>query len=105
MRGYGISSIFQLKKSELEGVFLRGGDFLTVLQKYIDDPSVVDKQKTSARKLVGSAPTEEIAFQHEKYRYQLWLDSEKASMFFAERVVLVEGATEKALFNYLLANQ
>jgi len=105
MRGEGVSSIFQLKKSELESVSLRGGEFLTVLQKYIDDPAIAENQKTNARKLVGSAPKEEIAFQHEKYRYQLWLDSDKASMFFAERVLLVEGATEKALFNYLLANQ
>jgi len=105
MRGDGISSIFQLTNSMLESVFLGGGDFLTVLQKYIDDPDVSENQKTNARRLVGSAPTEEIAFQHEKFRYQLWLDSERASMFFAERVLLVEGATEKALFNYLLANQ
>lgn len=105
VRRDGISSIFQLKKSELDSVFLRGGDFLSVLQKYIDDPNVADTQKTNARKLVDSAPTEEIAFQHEKFRYQLWLDSDKASMFFADRVLLVEGATEKALFNYLLANQ
>src|SRR5690606_10506970 len=31
------------------------------------------------------------------------LDSERASMFFADRVLLVEGATEKALFAWLFA--
>ncbi len=51
-----------------------------------------------------NAPRDEIASQHERFRFQLWLDSDRASMFFADKVILVEGATEKALFNYLLAN-
>ena len=53
--------------------------------------------------LAGSEQNEEAAYQEEKFRYQLWLDSERASMFFADRVLLVEGATEKALFGWLWA--
>ncbi len=39
------------------------------------------------------------------YRYRIWIDSERASIFFADKVLLVEGETEKALFNYLLADK
>ena len=39
-----------------------------------------------------------------QFRFQLWLDGERASLFFADKVLLVEGATERGLFNYLLAN-
>lgn len=101
----GVSRIFQPKQSDMEDVFSSNRDYLKLLQDYINDPSVKEDQKKDARKLVKYAPQDEISLQHEKFRYQLWLDSGKASMFFADRVLLVEGATEKALFNYLLSNQ
>lgn len=39
----------------------------------------------------------------EAFRYQLWLDSERLSLFFSDTVILTEGATEKVFFNYQLA--
>lgn len=47
---------------------------------------------------------EELLAQEEKFRYQLWLDSERASMFFADKIIITEGATEKILLDYLLDN-
>jgi len=38
-------------------------------------------------------------------RFQLWLDGERSSLFFADKVLLVEGSTERGLFNYLLATK
>lgn len=95
----GVSRIFQPKQSDMEDVFSSNRDFLKVIQEYINDQLVKEDQKRDAKNLVKNAPQEEISLQHEKFRYQLWLDSGKASMFFADRVLLVEGATEKALFN------
>jgi len=100
----GISRIYQLKEAEKESFANAGGDFLDVLKLYVNDPSVEAVKKKNAQKLINSALNDEIASQHEKFRFQLWLDSDRASMFFADKVILVEGATEKALFNYLLAN-
>jgi hypothetical protein len=54
--------------------------------------------------MIANPPAAHIAEQEERFRFQLWLDGERASLFFADRVLLVEGATERALFNYLLAN-
>lgn len=100
----GTSQVYQLKKADKDKVIKAGGDMLTVLQAYVADPDVDDGKKKRAQQLIDNAPKEEIAIQHEKFRFQLWLDSDRASMFFADKVLLVEGSTEKALFNYLLAN-
>ncbi len=99
------SKVHQLKQSDKEGLIKSGGDFLNALQAFVDDPAVDPCKKTNAQKLINNAPADEISNQHEKFRFQLWLDSDRASMFFADKVLLVEGATEKALFNYLLANE
>ncbi len=100
----GISTIYQLKQTDIERLIKAGGDFLTVLKQYVADPTVDKKNKEEALKLINNAPTEEIENQYEAFRLQLWFDSDRASMFFADKVLLVEGATEKMLFNYLLAN-
>ena len=100
----GVSLVHQLREKEKERLLQSGGDFLSAISDYVADPAVDETKKGHARRLIANAPTQEIASQHEKFRFQLWLDSDRASMFFADRVLLVEGATEKALFNYLLAN-
>lgn len=100
----GISTIYQLKHADEEALIKAGGDFLDALKLYVQDTSVEQTKKTKAQQFIDNAPTDEIASQHERFRFQLWLDSDRASMFFADKVMLVEGATEKALFEYLLAN-
>lgn len=103
-RSNGTSSIGQVKKADLSGVLGQGYEFKTWLEAYVNDPAVSDNAKKNARDLLrGATGDAAIAEQEEKFRYQLWLDSERASMFFADRVLLVEGATEKALFAWLLA--
>jgi len=103
-RNSGVSSIGQIKKSDLGNVLGQGLEFKTVLEAYVNDPGVPDNTKGKARDLLrGANEDAAIAEQEERFRYQLWLDSERASMFFADRVLLVEGATEKALFAWLLA--
>lgn len=103
-RGDGISRIGQIKKDDLKRVLGQGGEFKVCLEAYINDVNVPDNQKGKARKILKSAPeSDEIAEQEDKFRYQLWLGSERAAMFFADRVLLAEGATEKALFAWLLA--
>ena len=100
----GVSQFYQLNQTDKENLIRAGGDFLAVLKHYIDNPNVDQCKKKKAKELVQNAPAEEIAYQYEQFRYQLWLDSDRAAMFFADKVLLVEGASEKALFNYLLAN-
>lgn len=100
----GVSRIYQLTQSGVDDLIKEGGDFLSVIKAYVNNPGIGQERKNRAQQLIDNALEDEIASQHERFRFQLWLDSDRASMFFADKVILVEGATEKALFNYLLAN-
>lgn len=100
----GISAVSQIPRVRLARVLGEGASLVNALSAYVEDVAVGENQKAEARRMLETAPqNEDIAVQEERFRYQLWLDSERASMFFAERILLVEGATEKALFTYLLA--
>lgn len=103
-RAGGITALGQIGKAVANDVFAEGLAFKKCLETFVNDAGISDPEKTEAKKLLKDAQNdEEIATQEERFRYQLWLDSERAAMFFADRVLLVEGATEKALFGWLLA--
>lgn len=103
-RSSGISKVHQPDSERIREIFGEGLGLVNGLRRFVADPNISEDQKKYAKDMIASAPpTEEIALQEERFRYQLWLDSDRASMFFADRVLLVEGSTEKALFNYLLA--
>ncbi len=74
----GLSYLHQPSKIELGAFFNYAVDFKVLLD---GDLTELD--------------SEEILAQEEKFRYQLWLDSERSSMFFANHVIITEGATEK----------
>jgi putative ATP-dependent endonuclease of OLD family len=104
-RKNGASTAFQPQGGQIKAIFDQGGELLAALQAFVADPNVPDASKKRARSLIAQPPQAHIAEQEERFRFQLWLDGERASLFFADRVLLVEGATERALFNYLLANE
>lgn len=103
-RQAGITTLGQISRKAATDVFADGLAFRKCLEAFVIDTAIPDNQKKDARDLLKEAQSDdELAAQEERFRYQLWLDSERASMFFADRVLLVEGATEKALFGWLLA--
>ena len=53
----------------------------------------------------GETPDETGRLDDESMKYFLWLDAERAGMFFGQHVVICEGATERVFFSYLLDNQ
>jgi putative ATP-dependent endonuclease of OLD family len=100
----GITTLGQIGKAVAKDVFAEGLAFKKCLEAFVNDASIPEQQKGKAKEFLADAqPDEELASQEERFRYQLWLDSERAAMFFADRVLLVEGATERALFGWLLA--
>lgn len=101
-RESGVSSVRQIPRDQIRDVMGAGLDFKKCLELYVNDPAIPSNQKIRANKLLsGATQDEEILHQEESFRYQLWLDSDRASIFFADRVFLVEGAAEKALFGWL----
>lgn len=100
----GATTAFQPKGAQVNDLFDQGGELLTAMQAFVANPGIPDNKKGRAKKMIADPPQGAIATQEERFRFQLWLDGERSSLFFADRVLLVEGATERALFNYLLAN-
>jgi len=101
----GRSHCHQASGDALADIFNRGGLLLTALQAFVADQTVPENQKGNARKFIENPPNPIVRESEERFRFQLWLDSERSAMFFADRVLLVEGASEKALFNFLLADE
>ena len=105
-RDGGITVLGQVGRSVANDVFAEGLAFKKCLEKFVNDASISEQKKAKAKELLADAQNDdEIAAQEERFRYQLWLDSERSAMFFADRVLLVEGATERALFGWLLARE
>jgi len=75
---------------------------------HADDLSTIGKvnkvkNKSSVKKLSKEfldkiMSDEEIS----KFRYHLWLNPDRNAMFFSDLVILVEGQTEKVMFNWLV---
>lgn len=103
-RTNGSTQTFQPKGERIKEVFEQGGELLAALQAFVADPAIPANRKKNAEQMIANPPESEIAIQEEQFRLQLWLDGERSSLFFADKVLLVEGATERGLFNYLLSN-
>ncbi len=54
----------------------------------------------SLSNILGTVPTYSV--DSEAIRYFLWLNQDRTSLFFAQKILLVEGPTEKLFFDYLL---
>lgn len=51
---------------------------------------------------IGTAPSDDLCAEMEAIKYAIYLNPDRASMFFAKRVLIVEGPTEVALINKLI---
>ncbi|AFK56253.1 ATP-dependent nuclease [Tistrella mobilis] len=103
-RQEGVSRVFQPSEQNLEELLSGANRLKEALEKFVNDLSIDDSRKAKARRLIASFPDREVAIQEDSFRFQLWLDGERASAFFSDKVIICEGATEKALLNYLLEN-
>ncbi len=60
------------------------------------------KKKIQNKNLGEDPPNEAQKLDDESFKYFLWLDSERSSLFFARHVIICEGATEKIFLDYLI---
>jgi len=103
-RDQGKTKINQISKED-EGVLFdeNSGMFQHFLLK-LNNPAVGDpiKAKIRTRGLAHETMSLNSKLEEESFRYFLWLDSERSSLFFAKKVIICEGASEKIFFDYLL---
>lgn len=71
----------------------------------VDENSLQEilKENKELKQILGREITDRD-LEEESIRYSLWLDSERCSAFFADTVLICEGATEKILIDYLIKN-
>ncbi len=103
----GVSISRQLTTETITNILKANTGLYEIFSKMLSDVSVSDSVKKYIRdKKVGDQnPDFEQKLNEESFRYFLWLDAERSNIFFAKHVLLCEGATEKALFDYLFDTQ
>ncbi|MBI4918089.1 MAG: AAA family ATPase [Acidobacteria bacterium] len=98
------TSAYQLNASEVDALFSSNAGLYEECCRLLSDPKTSSDLKSAIKKKrLGDAPPQTVRrLEEEAVRYCLWLDAERASMVFAKHVVVCEGASEKALFDYLV---
>lgn len=69
------------------------------LQEIFSENQIINEIVESCGKKVDQ---DDLLLDMETVKYGIWLNSERCQTFFAERVLLVEGATEQVLLNHLI---
>lgn len=96
----GISELFQIDEPTLKSFYTDCTELNQFLQSKID-AGIPAKDETELKKLINEK-TEEVKLLEESIKFSIWLDTERASMFFAKHVLICEGASEKTFIDFLM---
>ena len=98
------SELFQINKEQIESLFTDNNSLFKHFRNLLDKPDIDDSLKEKIRKysLANEDDDSELKLEQEKFKYSLWLDSERTSLFFAKHVIICEGASEKVFIDFLL---
>lgn len=96
----GISQIYQIDESTLTELYSDCSELSNFCQSKID-AGVPPEDEKELKKLINEK-TDEVKLLEESIKFSIWLDTERASMFFAKHVLICEGASEKAFIDFLM---
>jgi len=102
-RDNGITQVFQVSEDTQKMIIDQNNELAQLLQSKLNDSSVDQLTKRRIREIIGDTG-DDTRMEEEAIRYLLWLDSERCSAFFADIVLICEGATEKTFIDYLIKN-
>lgn len=103
-RDEGITNVFQVSDIKMKMITQRNNELVQLLRSRLDDPSFEQNTKNSIKNIIGDTD-DDRRMEEESIRYLSWLDSERCSAFFADIVLISEGATEKIFIDYLIKNE
>jgi len=103
-RDNGITQSFQVLEDTQRMIIEQNNELAQLLQIKLNDQTVDQPTKKRIRKIMGDTD-DDTRMEEEAIRYLLWLDSERCSAFFADIVLICEGATEKTFIDYLIKNE
>ena len=96
----GVSEFFQIDEPTLKSLYTDCSELSQFLQSKID-AGIPATDEAELKKLINEK-TEEVKLLEESIKFSIWLDTERASMFFAKHVLICEGASEKAFIDYMM---
>lgn len=103
-RENGITQIFQVSENIRNAIISENNELALLFKTKLNDPTIDSRTKEKIKRKLGD--TDNIKrMEEESIRYQLWLDSERCCGFFAESVIICEGASEKVFLEYLLKSK
>lgn len=100
----GITQVFQVSENTQMTLIQQNNELAQLLQAKLSDPSVAESTKNKIREMLGETD-DDTRMEEEAIRYLLWLNPERCSAFFADIVLICEGATEKVFIDYLIENK
>jgi len=103
-RENGITKVFQVSEDTRKTIIQQNNELAQLLQTKLNEPSVDKSIKNRIKRIMGDTD-DDTRMEEEAIRYVLWLDSERCSAFFADIVLICEGATEKTFIDYLIKNE
>lgn len=98
------TEVFQVNDETKNALTKENNELAQYLKNKLSDATVSDEAKAAIRRCLGKTPEAQV-MEEEAIRYLLWLDSNRCSAFFADIVLICEGATEKTLIDYLVENE
>jgi len=101
------SKLYQISQNDIDNLFADNNGLFQHFQSLLENPETSDELKAKIRKysLAREDDDAELKLEQEKFKYSLWLDSERTSLFFAKQVIICEGTSEKVFLDYLLNSE
>ncbi len=99
----GMTRTFQIKEDDLSRILDANTGLYKKFSECLSSGEISEETKKEIRKkkLGEDAPDPAGKLEEETLKYFLWLDSERSSLFFARKVIVCEGASEKIFIDYL----
>ncbi|MBW4257863.1 AAA family ATPase [Methanobacterium sp. YSL] len=101
----GITNTCQVSEQTSRMLIQQNSEFFSYLETKSNDSSVDQNLRNIIKRRFIDNITPIQRIEEESMRYLLWLDTERCCAFFADSVLICEGATEKVLIEYLIKNE
>jgi len=99
----GQTKVFQLNQSDIDSLLDENlGLYKKMNDVYNDSKTDAQSKWKIKEKFLDDSFDIDAKLEEESIRYFLWIDSERAALFFAKHIVICEGATEKIFLDFLI---
>ncbi|MBA7564627.1 hypothetical protein ES708_06290 [subsurface metagenome] len=96
----GESKIYQVDRETIMEIYNENIELNQYFKEQIEN-DIPQEDKAALIKIINDKP-EEIKLEEEALKFSIWLDSERASMFFAKNIIICEGTSEKIFLDFLI---